>query len=318
MISRVHVPWRVPAISFGLGGLNNTRNRTMSAAPPPGGAGAGEPATHWPDRYAAANRASSVTVLNPTGASPSKTAATGTTPTAAATATATAAAAAAPSTADEDNSILTIAEARFYAFSWAREVLFWTLCLLTGFLLRLLLRWNDDWHARLRYDHVPSTDPSATHVVCMALDKYHTLVPIRELDSATGRWVAAASSSPSSSSSSSVKAFEWRSTLFWWDPRTLSWTRVVFDVGVPYHELHRRAAVTAWEASVSPANEHREERTNMYGANILDVKPKPFLVLILEEALRPFFAFQVFSMIVWFFQVTKREIQLQQRIHPLL
>lgn len=95
-----------------------------------------------------------------------------------------------PSTSEEDNLILSISEARFYRFSWPREIFFWLCCIVSAFSFRLLLRWNDDWHAAVRYSPVEPDDLRADFVVVASIDKHYTLVPIFALDPSLSKVVS--------------------------------------------------------------------------------------------------------------------------------
>jgi magnesium-transporting ATPase (P-type) len=319
-----------------------------------------------------------------------------------------------PGVQDEDTVILSVQAAWFFRTHWAREALFWTLCVLTAFFLRLLLRWNDDWHAWLRYVRVAADDPRAQHVLLRDSIHRHAIAHISVLDTSNVRaahlalflspsvtsclcgaraahlavlacrcvcvclrvprcvlwpprvYCLCAPSATRGAHAVCVRArrldslsmwlclcvpvlmqlqlslslsvcmevqqgtptwrrvdtwagqralvrdataalrFDWRNEHFYYERRLRQWTRVNYDTHRPYAELQARGAAQAWTAYTSGDSARAKRavatRTLTYGGNVLDIQPRPLWLLALDELLKPFFAFQLFSIVVWFAQ----------------
>lgn len=87
----------------------------------------------------------------------------------------------------------------------------------------------------------------------------------------------------------------WRHERFWFSPATGEWSRRHFDMKRSFQEIHRMACERVEEGlrGEGTALDRAFVRHLTYGDNTLDVSAKPFPVLVMHEALKPFFAFQV-------------------------
>eukprot|EP00002_Diphylleia_rotans_P029645 TRINITY_DN6050_c0_g1_i2.p1 TRINITY_DN6050_c0_g1~~TRINITY_DN6050_c0_g1_i2.p1 ORF type:complete len:1443 (+),score=311.35 TRINITY_DN6050_c0_g1_i2:49-4377(+) len=261
---------------------------------------------------------------------------------------------------DDETSLLTIREALFLRKSILHECFFLLLCIMTGGLFLIVVRWFPMWEAKLRYKRSRAFALETDFVCCTSLDGIQTICPILSIDplQRNADWVpighvraryrhlgsswglqqsdhnidSASGSSyqtkPSSDSQSNSeingfplpRMFVWRHERFWYDADTMSYSRRGFHLKLPYDAIHKRAAEEAyqtWVDAALPPMKNRPVassafaddkqlrsyiRSMSYGRNVIDVKPKSLPMLVLDEAMKPFFMFQVFSMTVWYFQ----------------
>eukprot|EP00002_Diphylleia_rotans_P034195 TRINITY_DN7329_c0_g4_i1.p1 TRINITY_DN7329_c0_g4~~TRINITY_DN7329_c0_g4_i1.p1 ORF type:complete len:1531 (-),score=381.70 TRINITY_DN7329_c0_g4_i1:513-5105(-) len=227
---------------------------------------------------------------------------------------------------DEDIALLTVDQAIFLEFSILGEIAFWFLCLATGGFFWLFCQWIRSLEARIRYTTVASNSMRADYVLATSIDGYQDICPILSVDpeSDKPKWVSISAVRHLSSSSDAFafplpRMFEWRHERFWFNLDAKKWLRRQYNVNHPVpvlNQLIAKCAMNTWDEinnqSTPDAPLGNLFRSNLpfstftrnltYGENIIDIQPKPLIVLIKDEAIKPFFIFQVFSLIVWFFQ----------------
>lgn len=227
---------------------------------------------------------------------------------------------------DEDSLILTIKSAIFLRPDSLKNTGYWTLNVLTAGLLGLLCRWYPTLLRKLRYATVDALDPRAELVLITSLDDFESYTAILALDltDLTQGWqpvghvrqrVTRRHRGDQRAGQQAVEAsprmFFWRHERFWFHPGESQgqsrgagpWLRRAFDLSQSYREMHRISAERLEESLVDDvALDAAFARLLTYGENQLDVNIPPFPSLILQELLKPFFAFQLFSIIIWILQ----------------
>ncbi len=226
---------------------------------------------------------------------------------------------------DEDNLILAVKAAVFLQSHWLKEAQFWVLNFLTAGLLALVCRWYPTLLRKLRYVVVHPADRRAEMVLVTSLDDIESYATIQALDltDLTQGWQPTAvlrkalarrfhgdDAAALEAVGTSPRVFIWRHERFWFNPRRSAgpngagqWLRRGFDLKRSYREIHRISAERLEETlSDDVALDRAFSRALTYGENQLDVTTPPFPTLILHELLKPFFAFQLFSIIIWILQ----------------
>jgi hypothetical protein len=227
---------------------------------------------------------------------------------------------------DEDSLILTIKSSVYLRTHWAKEALFWLLNVVTAGLLFLVCRWYPELQAGLRYVVVGSTDTTAELVLVESLDTTKTITDILALDITDLTkgtppcrtrsppktpvfecWacVAWAGWQPARQLRSFLwraaaeavyvpRMYIWRHERFWYSDAKRTWTRRHYDMKRIFKEIHTMGAQRLLEGLDDAIMlDSSFIRFLTYGDNSLDVNAKPFPVLVMNEALKPFFAFQV-------------------------
>lgn len=229
---------------------------------------------------------------------------------------------------DEDSLILTIKASVFLRSHWLKEIGFWFLNFITAGLLALICRWYPTLLRKLRYVVVLPDDPRAEMVLVTSLDNIESYATILALDMTdltqgwqpTGmlRKVFARRNNGDDMAGlqavvASPRMFIWRHERFWLNSRRgrgagggkgeRLWFRRGFDSRRSYEDIHRISTERLEETLFNDvALDRAFARVLTYGENQLDVTTPPFPALILHELLKPFFAFQLFSIVIWILQ----------------
>eukprot|EP00624_Nannochloropsis_granulata_P004654 evm.model.NODE_33216_length_6283_cov_25.646507.1 len=226
---------------------------------------------------------------------------------------------------DEDSLILTIKASVFLRSHWLKEIGFWFLNFITAGLLALVCRWYPTLLRKLRYVVVLPDDPRAEMVLVTSLDNIESYATILALDMTdltqgwqpTGMLRKAFAQRNSGDDVAGLQAvvasprmFIWRHERFWFrggggggGREAGSWFRRGFDLKRSYGEIHRISTERLEETLFNDvALDRAFARVLTYGENQLDVTTPPFPTLILHELLKPFFAFQLFSIVIWILQ----------------
>jgi len=228
---------------------------------------------------------------------------------------------------DEDSVILTIKASVFLRSHWLKEIGFWFLNFITAGLLALICRWYPTLLRKLRYIVVHPADARAEMVLVTSLDNIESYATILALDltDLTQGWQPTGKLRKDFAQRNygddvaglqavvaSPRMFIWRHERFWFNPRrgvgsgggaAGLWLRRGFDLKRSYREIHRISAERLEETLVDDvALDRAFSRVLTYGENQLDVTTPPFPTLILHELLKPFFAFQLFSIVIWILQ----------------
>ncbi|CAI5985671.1 unnamed protein product [Closterium sp. NIES-64] len=215
------------------------------------------------------------------------------------------------------------------------DLIFVVLSVLSIGLIPLLASWFPAFYVNLRFKRVPPGDINTDYVLVESLDGILTVASLESVDpwAPSRGWVDVATARTCTSRpgceisfAALPRTFLWRSERFWFDPaaaarlfdgtpksatRTtelsstpLVWKRHRFQLASTPAALHKYGAACAMQeprgASHPGDVSDWERRLLTHGPNILHVHAPSFWVLLLGEVLKPFFVFQVFSVIVWF------------------
>ncbi|CAI5476360.1 unnamed protein product, partial [Closterium sp. Yama58-4] len=215
------------------------------------------------------------------------------------------------------------------------DLIFVVLSVLSIGIVPLLSSWFPAFYVTLRFKRVPPGDVSTDYVLVESLDGILTVAPLESVDpwAPSRGWVDVETARTSTrrpgceiSFAALPRTFLWRSERFWFDPAAaarlfdgtpksatraaelsstpLVWKRHRFQLASTPAALHKYGAACAMQeprgASHPGDVSDWERRLLTHGPNILHVHAPSFWVLLLGEVLKPFFVFQVFSVIVWF------------------
>ncbi|OAE34108.1 hypothetical protein AXG93_2891s1330 [Marchantia polymorpha subsp. ruderalis] len=209
---------------------------------------------------------------------------------------------------DEDDQILEIKSAKFYRWSLLRDLFFLLGCIATGGIAVIVCSTWPRVYAKARFVEVSQCDEAAERVLVESMDGTLTLAHIQwiftEDDENFWRSAGRALFSSDESITNRPRMFIWREERFWYNNQTGSWTRRGFNTDVTYAELHSVASNCALkeighDPEENKKSDSRERRSLVYGPNQLSVNVPGFWQLLLLEIFRPFFLFQVFSIIFW-------------------
>ncbi|KAL2621794.1 hypothetical protein R1flu_001999 [Riccia fluitans] len=209
---------------------------------------------------------------------------------------------------DEDDQILEIKSAKFYRWSLLKELGFLLSCAVTGGIAAVVSSTWPRVYVRLRFVEVTQTDEAAERVLVESMDGSLTLAEIQWICTKDDEkcWISASRARFSSdeSISSRPRMFIWREERFWYNCHNGSWTRRGFNTDLTYAELHAVASNCALkeighDPEENKKSDSRERRSLVYGPNQLNVNVPSLWHLICLEIFRPFFLFQVFSIIFW-------------------
>ncbi|KAL3682686.1 hypothetical protein R1sor_000708 [Riccia sorocarpa] len=209
---------------------------------------------------------------------------------------------------DEDDQILEIKSAKFYRWSLLKDMGFLLSCVVTGGIAAVVSSTWPQVYVRLRFIEVTQTDEDAEHVLVESMDGSLTLADIQFICTKDDEkcWIRASRARFSSdeSISSRPRMFIWREEHFWYNSHDGSWTRRGFNTDLTYAELHAVASNCALkeighDPEENKKSDSRERRSLVYGPNHLNVNVPSLWHLICLEIFRPFFLFQVFSVIFW-------------------
>ncbi|CAI5515340.1 unnamed protein product, partial [Closterium sp. Naga37s-1] len=218
------------------------------------------------------------------------------------------------------------------------DLIFVVLSVLSIGIIPLLASWFPAFYVTLRFKRVPPGDVNTDYVLVESLDGILTVAPLESVDpwAPSRGWVDVATARSCTrrpvgrgceiSFAALPRTFLWRSERFWFDlaaaarlfdgtPKSatraaelsstpLVWKRHRFQLASTAAALHKYGASCAMQeprgASHPGDVSDWERRLLTHGENILHVHAPSFWVLLLGEVLKPFFVFQVFSVIVWF------------------
>ncbi|KAG6552582.1 hypothetical protein Mapa_005782 [Marchantia paleacea] len=210
----------------------------------------------------------------------------------------------------EDDQILEIRSASFYRRSIFKDVFFALINIFTAGLAMVLCFSYPRLYARLRFVRVKQTDVTAERVLVDSMDEIESLVEIYWIFAGGEEgWVPASKARFLSDElrTNRYRMFVWREERFWYNDQEGSWTRRAFNVDVTYAELHSVAHDCAvkeigYDPVKSQKSDSRRKRLLVYGPNELTVEVPNFGSLLMTEVFKPFFVFQVFSVVVWMVQ----------------
>ncbi|CAI7803825.1 unnamed protein product [Closterium sp. NIES-53] len=215
------------------------------------------------------------------------------------------------------------------------DLIFVVLSVLSIGIIPLLASWFPAFYVTLRFKRVPPGDVNTDYVLVESLDGILTVASLESVDpwAPSRGWVDVATARTCTrrpgceiSFAALPRTFLWRSERFWFDPAAaarlfdgtpksatraaelsstpLVWKRHRFQLASTAAALHKYGAACAMQeprgASHPGDVSDWERRFLTHGPNILHVHAPSFWVLLLGEVLKPFFVFQVFSVIVWF------------------
>lgn len=191
-------------------------------------------------------------------------------------------------------------EARLYVSSHVRsagrEFVAKFLCILFFPFLPLAFYWKPAWWAKAAFRTSPLE--CATHVF-VKRGEIEDLVQVqiiqRNGDLAFARVKSDSEKAGlvSSDDASEDRFFKFGAVRFFWDHRTDNFVRQsALDSGYSIQDL-----VSRYSKGLSA--EERNRRICKYGPNTVEIEVKPYLKLLVEEVLNPFYVFQIFSVILW-------------------
>lgn len=208
----------------------------------------------------------------------------------------------------EDDLILTPKSVKFYRRHFLGEFFFDLLALATAGLSLLFCKWYLEFHVRLRYRETDDQDPLAEVALITSLDDTLDLVQILTFDESGGKyhneWVE---NRPHVAAHGRLRMFLWRQERFWniqegKEAGSTMWVRRAFKLDRPYNELHHIAAERAIDRLDLNLETKKMIRLTTYGENVTEIVVPPFYKMVITEALKPFFIFQLMSICVWFAQ----------------
>ncbi|CAM6100809.1 unnamed protein product [Calypogeia fissa] len=208
---------------------------------------------------------------------------------------------------DEDDIIVEVKEAKFYRWSFLKEFLFILTLIGTGGLAMVICLTWPRLYMKLRFVQVEQNDEDAERVLVESMDGSLTMVDIMWIleKEPTKTWISSCKARFSDESTTNrPRMFEWREERFWYNHQNGSWTRRDFNTNLTYGELHSIASNCALkeighDPEENKRSDSRERRNLVYGPNELIVKVPDFWQLLVSEVFKPFFLFQVFSIIFW-------------------
>ncbi|BFI18309.1 hypothetical protein MPTK1_6g14430 [Marchantia polymorpha subsp. ruderalis] len=211
---------------------------------------------------------------------------------------------------EEDDQILEIKSARFYRRSIFKDLFFALISFLTAGLAMVFCFSYPRLYARLRFVRVRQTDVTAERVLVESMDEIESLVKIHWIFAGGEEgWVPAGEARPPSDEvrTNRDRMFVWREERYWYNDQDGSWTRRSFNVDVTYADLQSVAHDCAvkemrYDTVKSQKCDARRKRLLVYGPNVLTVEVPNLGRLLMTEVFKPFFVFQVFSVIVWMYQ----------------
>jgi cation-transporting ATPase 13A3/4/5 len=174
-----------------------------------------------------------------------------------------------------------------------QTLLYYLICILTGGLAYLVLRWVPRWKIRLTGR---STSLSAADWVVIE-NQWHD-VSIHSIQRAPfgGNLSSILDIGRSSEEDDPflehIRFLDYRYVRFLWNPK-----------GARF-ELHNNYKDPAWRDTIKVCARGLEEeattrRLTLFGANLIDIAEKSTVELLVDEALHPFYVFQIASIILW-------------------
>lgn len=202
--------------------------------------------------------------------------------------------------ADEEDYIRVV-DITNYVFDWPREIAYWTLALLTGFLSCLLGYWFPRVMRRHRYLAVPSPI-AAEYVSITTVDggcDFLPVEPIRLHSLAYAPhtfgfgWYGPTGVPQTVAPDQRMVVF--RHHRFFLDATTDQW--------VKQHEpLQEPSGVLTARLQAGLSLEEHAQRQRLFGINQLQILVPTYPVLLMQELFHPFFIFQIYSVILWCFE----------------
>ncbi|KAG9509642.1 putative cation-transporting ATPase 13A5, partial [Fragariocoptes setiger] len=181
-----------------------------------------------------------------------------------------------------------------YKPNWCLKVITWTLITLSGFMLRLIFSWRPQW--MLYATHVRCPLDEATKV--LLVDRYGQYF-VENVDTISNHSSTAASSDEPKNDGKPndepkrLRYFENKKLRYMWDE-----SRNAF---VKLHGLDKTVTLDSMFGMFDGVtSEEQRRRRRLYGENAIHVEVQPYLRILFQEVLGPFYIFQVFSMAVWY------------------
>ncbi|KAG9509462.1 putative cation-transporting ATPase 13A3 [Fragariocoptes setiger] len=181
-----------------------------------------------------------------------------------------------------------------YKPNWCLKVITWTLITLSGFVLRLIFSWRPQW--MLYATHVRCPLDEATKV--LLVDRYGQYF-VENVGTNSNHGSMATSSDEANNDNKPndepkrLRYFENKKLRYMWDE-----SRNAF---VKLYGLDKTVTLDAMFVMFDGlTKEEQRRRRRLYGDNAIHVEVQPYLRILFQEVLGPFYIFQVFSMAVWY------------------
>lgn len=193
-----------------------------------------------------------------------------------------------------------------YRLSKLKTFLYFLLSILSGGFYFLLCKWYVMLKIRSMYTKVPIEN--ATDVLVFCQDETFDLMPVQveKFSIQTNNSIVASPNNNNNHDNnlkfalqekkSTYKTFDYRLFKYYYDPTLKKFLPIRFTLqnltNYQIHEVHGRGL----------KDENRyEEKKALYGLNSTEVPEKPIMQILIDEILSPFYLFQIFSCILWFY-----------------
>jgi len=217
----------------------------------------------------------------------------------------------------EEEKVITVRKAFFLKNCLWKEIAYFLSCTLSGGVLWLVFYWYPRLLASVRYEEVAIEDPTAELILIESVDDHSVILGIKWLKKdRSGRWFVEEKNKTSWSARLSPKKepekaslltddlkclriVEWRHIRLWYNPITQGWHQLTFG---PSNGDFDRLHEVGWKLSQANDKINLSGRQYTYGKNTIEVEVQSFAHLLFQEALTPFVAFQIYSVVVWFYE----------------
>lgn len=137
--------------------------------------------------------------------------------------------------------------------------------------------WRPKWQASLLYAQCKESEADA--VLLRGRDSTYAIVTLEKLEGEHGH----------------LRCFRYRKQVYYWDEAEQRFMRLQYQRNFTGSELNARV-------SSGLSTTQAQQLLCLYGPNTLNIDITSIKSLLLEEACRPFFLFQVFSVVLWIYE----------------
>ncbi|XP_071948305.1 polyamine-transporting ATPase 13A3-like [Antedon mediterranea] len=170
-----------------------------------------------------------------------------------------------------------------YKLNWSKSVIVCLLVALSCGFLILVFYWKKDWRLKSMYTQCPLNEAGAVLLEDTYQRKHVTYIEeINDIDSNEISEIL-------KRNVNNLRVFKFHKLKYIWHPENNVFIRL----------NHIPTCSDIYNNAQGLSTSDISSRQKMYGENIIDVPVKPYLTLLVQEVLNPFYVFQVFTVIVW-------------------